>query len=219
LSFGELKEVKEVAMKFKREIQIFWQMGVSSKQIEFVKWAILLFLRHVRVEDKIEVTFGQSFRLSKYKQKRPSEWKGFMDADKIFEFLKNKQKIDGNKYYSVLLVHNKIFFNQDGERSEIAGLGQSDAVAIVHVDQPKKIDTYYTRAYIVGVLMHELGHIFHLINESRTYNVTLYKGCKHCSRKTCVMYPIVISTGLDLEKTPFCFSCLFELRNFFIEND
>ena len=203
-------------MSYKKEIRIFWQVGVSRRQVDLVVSAVKLFLKHTEAEDKITVKIGEAIDLRFFKELNYFFWRGFLNGNRIMDYLSYGHQNCNPDFHAILLARSRFFMAVDGTKKMVNGLAEKGRAALVFIDQPGRLKNPYARKRITLTVIHELGHVFGLISEKRKEDVLLSFGrYRHCGRN-CAMYPDTgIIDYLDLEKRIFCPECRLELKNFF----
>ena len=205
-------------MRKTRPIRIFWQDGVTQKQIRVAVKAINMLLKLANLEGKIEVQFSSEFinPTSHKDTDVESKFFGHYDAEKVLKDYSYLQKLnDYNEYYALVLMRDKIFLNTDEGVKTIAGAAITETgVSVVHVDYDFLFN--FNRARILNVfcvVIHELGHIFNLPSEERKEEIELspINKTRHCANK-CVMYHTIKKTFY--KKDLFCPTCLRELHEY-----
>lgn len=205
-----------------KPIRIFWQKkSVSSQQIKIVVETIHRFLKLAETPQEIKIEYGGALDLRNFKGSLFSRWGRCLDARNLIDYLAKSQKEDKEKYYSLLLVKNSIFFQpeigkkdkkREYKKEKISGLTKSYSSAVIFVDKASKINNASVKKAIQFITFHELGHVFGLIPEQRIHKVILsYGEYRHCGNH-CAMHP---KQSLFSNKKPFCLTCLWDLRAYF----
>lgn len=202
-------------------IRVFWQTGVTKRQITFVFETIIKILKFAKIDKKIVVKRGGNisyFVVHRKNIKIKSKFFGYYDADKIIDDISSAQSsLKCGKHYSVFLMKDEIFLSTRNGKELLGGLALDGEAAIIKVGEDPLSNRYLqSKSFIYNLTLHEVGHVFGLPSDKRKKMIKLSsinKG-RHCSNKHCVMYPEVQDNSV-YEK--FCLICLCELRDYFEE--
>ena len=199
-----------------RPIRIFWQDGVTKRQIIFVLRTIKRVLKLAGMEEKIVVQIGGFFDTLIYRDEdTKSKFFWQYDGQQILNYFSAiHQASSHNEYYAVLLMKDEFFLDTLEGKKIVLGLAQREESAIIYVDY----DSFFEHDSVIkcrtlSTTIHELGHIFNLPDPERKEEIVLSSVSKtnHCAND-CVMYPCQKGFKSDYK---FCPTCLRELRDYF----
>lgn len=140
-----------------------------------------------------------------------------LNVEAIMEQLWIEPWQETQQHYDVLLTKHDLY--ADGTNF-VVGVGIEGFGLTMSTFRFQKLDSWLLPECIKTIAMHELGHVFGLISESRTQNVEQSLG-KHCTNQ-CIMRQglrvpedFIRITQDRLAGVPFCGQCLNALRNYF----
>lgn len=202
-----------------RPIRIFWQDGVSERQVDIVTKAIKMLLFLAGAENKIEIKLGGKVcDPARHRDDNIlSDFFGCYNAVGIIDDFTFEQRLDNyNTEYIIFLMQDKIFMNTDEGIKSIGGVARSGESAVVSVGYDFLPDLERIKIFNTYCLtIHELGHIFYLPSEERKEEIELspINKTRHCAND-CILYPVIRQ---PMNKDIFCPTCLNELRGYFEE--
>jgi|GEM_PF-1662303 predicted Zn-dependent protease len=151
--------------------------------------------------------------------RRPTQ----IDADIILSHLGGEPWRDpakcGERHYDVVIVQSDMY--SDGTNF-VVGLAQTGMGAVISTDKFQSLDQVTQTECIKTVVMHEVGHVFGLIPETRVSHVENCLG-RHCTNR-CIM-----RQGLRLpddwirmtydrfQRGALCWECELDILEFFRE--
>jgi predicted Zn-dependent protease len=147
--------------------------------------------------------------------------KGQINVDEILNILGNEIIVLPLKdiYYKILILKTDMYSD---ETNFVIGLAQEGIGSVISINRFLKLDYQTQIECIKTETIHELGHVFGLIPDSRTIMVeeSLGKHCKnHCTMRQGLNVPtdwIEISKD-RLNYGTFCDICREDLRMFFTD--
>ena len=192
-------------MRSFKPIRIFWQDGVSRKQIELIISSVEYFLKIAGAGDRIKIVYGKSLDLEEYKYKAlgKNRFGKISSLACLNDLLKINKEISDN-YYILVATKDSFFFREDKKYLPAIGWGQSEGGGLVFVGNTADIYDEAFKKNVIAVTLYELKHVFEAPP-------------KHCKDIKCTMYPSVNSEHTDIENKPFCETCLRDLRAYFEE--
>lgn len=125
----------------------------------------------------------------------------------------------GRDHYDIFAVHDDMY---SGNTNFVIGLAQPGIGTTISTYRFRELDGRTKYECIKTETMHELGHVFGLLPEERTYNVEDSLG-KHCTN-TCIMRQglelpndWINITNDRLRYDALCQTCTTDLREYFRE--
>jgi predicted Zn-dependent protease len=204
-------------MKNIRPLIVTFEPGIELWQQEAVREGIREVFELAKISDKIKIIEDSKIEL--YLNKGVKEGReGQINADVLADLLNYELgKLSSSEtYYKILILNRDIFLN--GTNFVIGAVQGS--VGVISIFRFLTLNPSDQQECIKTEIIHELGHIFGLIPESRKTMVENSLGL-HCN-KCCTM-----RQGLNVPKDwikiskdrlqygPFCDICLKDLQSFF----
>lgn len=204
-----------------RPIRIFWQHGVSAKQIFFTVRVISAVLRLLGINKKIKIQTGDTFDPFMHENiDANSSFCGQYDAvgiidDPCFRIYAASYE----KFYPIFLMRDKIFMYTNNGIRAVGGVAIKGDAAVISAGHDSLFASDKTRRYrFCCIVVHELGHIFGLPSEKRKgdeIELSSVNESRHCAN-FCVMSP---SLHDGRHSHVFCPTCLRELFSYFEETN
>lgn len=201
-----------------RPIRIFWQDGVSIKQIVLAIRAIDRVLKLAGMDKKIKVEpGGKKYNPIVHRDEDvKSIFFGHYGVDGILkDFSFQQEKLDDcDKYYTIFLMKDKIFIKTNDGSKLVAGAAIKKEAAVICVGYY----IYFIKSemfWAYSVVMHELGHVFGLPSKERKEEIELspINQGRHCANDCIMHYDAILKEPMN--KRIFCSTCLNELRYYF----
>lgn len=153
--------------------------------------------------------------------KETSRNKTQLNADTMLRYLWSEPwrnpKQGGRDHYDILVVHNDMYF---GDTNFAIGLAQPGIGTIISTHRFKGLGDKAKYECIKTETMHELGHIFGLVPNSRTQNVESSLG-KHCTNRCTMRQGLILPddwidiTNDRLKYGALCPTCKTDLKEYF----
>ncbi len=121
-----------------KPIRIFWQNGMTKKQIDHVAKAVKKVLDLADAADKIEIQIGKPMSLWRYKRLasvRTVGLKIYLNADRLMDGFANYRSLGGGDYYGLLIVNSPMYALKGKERVLISGFGRLKTCALVYTEK------------------------------------------------------------------------------------
>jgi len=148
---------------------------------------------------------------------RFSEKRGQLNADRILNLCNEDRWQIDERHYKVMILKSDMYAE---DTNFIIGYAVEGMGTIISINRFLSLDQAIQKECIKTETMHELGHVFGLINKNRNQAVKYELG-KHCANK-CVMRQglrvpedWIRITQDRLKNGPFCNLCKEELITYF----
>lgn len=202
-----------------RPIIMIIEPGIESWQKESVLEGVREILEIAGIYDKIEIKEDNNIELY-LKEGFKQERNGQLNADLIIGLIENEiiqlHMSLSPLYYKILIFKKDLYSDKT---IFVIGLGQEGSGAVISIYRFLKLKYSDQKECIKTEVIHELGHVFGLIPDSRKFKVenSLGKHCKNrCTMRQGLNVPddwIRISNE-RLQFGTFCDICLKDLRAF-----
>jgi predicted Zn-dependent protease len=221
--------------KHLRPVFVMFQDGISQVQIEVVLSSINMVLLNAGVNNLIRVTNFGVWRNSGYQKNgkllpyQSVDWyiaRGFQESRnnhqayvrEILVQLWNEPWQIETPHYDVVVLHSDIY---DDNCNFVIGSAIKGFGMVISINRFEGLEHSIQIECIKTEVMHEVGHVFGLVPNTRTSNITESLG-RHCTNQ-CVMRQglavphawIRYSKERLSSKQAFCSQCQQDLRNYF----
>ena len=220
-----------------RPIVVTFEDGVSNIHRNIVIHSIISILQYAQVDQKIRIidagvwrhTDGHMHENGFYVPYWSVDWyiaKGFQASRnrdqahvrEIFLQLWQEPWQEQMSHYDVMILNSDIY---DEGCNFVIGSAIKGFGTVISINRFLNLAEPLRSQCIESEVIHEVGHVFGLVPETRTTNVTESLG-KHCTCR-CIMRQglavprdwIQFSRDRITSGQPFCPQCLIDLRNYF----
>lgn len=206
-------------MKNIKPLIVTFEHGIELWQKEAVWEGIREVCELAKISDKIKIIEDDSIKL--YLDKAVKEGrKGQINADILIDSLNYELfKLSSSEMYYKILILNKDMYL--AETNFVIGAVQG-SVGVISIHRFLKLNLSDQKECIKTETIHELGHIFGLIPESRKTMVENSLGL-HCNKRCTMRQGLNVPEDWKkiskdrLKYGPFCDICLKDLREFFYD--
>ena len=218
-----------------KPIYIMLEHGISDAQKQIVMQAINEMLSLANMKDRIEVKDFGVWRnniwmagnklipyqsVDWYVSEAYDQSKKQIYGNSIVMNLLNEPWQKGQPHYDILILKRDLYFNGYNFALGYAATDKLAISSVFRIEQWLPYDKYMHSEVFKTIVMHEIGHMFGLVN-SRRPDVEENHGL-HCKQPLCIMRqgtslePWIKYTNERLGSgKPLCPNCLHDLYNYF----